>query len=182
MCRFTNCSCTEVWINLVAEWETRSESKGRLSNTSCQCARQMAKRVCPIITEAGAKVERKGTRGNLSDITVFWTCSGENGQRGKYLRQTYLQTASLAGHWKMFGLVNSSLSYFEYLKHFIDPNEFLPSNLFEKLPGLAREYRVVTDFQPLDRNQVVNKQAIDGAKEKLMVLLMHSIAISQQNN
>lgn len=63
-----------------------------------------------------------------------------------------------------------------------DPNEFLPSNLFEKLPGLAREYRVVTDFQPLDRNQVVNKQAIDDAKEKLMVLLMHSIIISQQNN
>jgi hypothetical protein len=59
-----------------------------------------------------------------------------------------------------------------------DPNEFLPNNLFEKSPGLAREYRVVTDFQPFDKNQAVNKQVIDDAKEKLIALLMHSIIIS----
>ncbi|KAI9484161.1 MAG: hypothetical protein EXX96DRAFT_537440 [Benjaminiella poitrasii] len=48
-----------------------------------------------------------------------------------------------------------------------DPNEFLPINLLEEFPGLAREYRV---------------QAIYAAQEKLMALLIQSIITSRHNN
>jgi hypothetical protein len=60
--------------------------------------------------------------------------------------------------------------------------DFLPNIIFEKFPQLSQEYQVIIDYQPFDKNMVINKQTIDVAIEKLKAFLIHSFIVSQQNN
>lgn len=69
------------------------------------------------------------------------------------------------------------------LKYVIfSPKDFLPNIIFKKFPQPSQEYQIIIDYQPFDKNMVINKQTIDVAIEKLKAFLIHSFIVSQQNN
>jgi hypothetical protein len=58
------------------------------------------------------------------------------------------------------------------------PEDFLPSIIFNKFPELLKEYKAAIDYDPFDKDLVINNHTIKHAIEKLKELLIHSFTVT----